>query len=872
LIAPVMGTSASFAADLAPAPALPILAEPGWENWGAIEFGGQAFIDKPGNTRSDNLAKFEEYGNRTNPVFMPFIDLGASAKDGHFVAELYGKNVGTNDQDLRLEVSKPGEHDLVLSWDKSDQLNSTTAQTIFNGSGNTLTVPANVVQALYGGIANGNMYTQGAANTAVTNPFLAASPTNPATTIKIPKGCYLPGQGVYSAANPTGCANGVTPVQTTILANEHGVTLGIQRDKKEIDYRWTPTTDWDVKVQYSTEHRWGLQEQGFLFSSSTSTPMAQVAAPIDDTTQEASISAEYNGLSPWGLRWNALLKYDVSIYTDAYSAFSAENPFGGPGSPAGGVPLCPVASATTTNNCYGMGQEGMSPNNASNSVMAMVGADLPWFKSRYMGTFQYNAMTENQAFIPMTINPNGGSNLWATTNTATTVPLAAMPRSSLDGQIDTLLLNNALTSQLTPDLKSKLTYRYYSDINNTPALTLQNFIINDSQIATNKVVDGGSLAPHTTLFSSYIKQNAAEELTWSPIKWASLGEKSAWEQYDYSQYAANQTNEWSEKVYGTLTPADWLSVRASDTISVRRYDNYNWQSYVGDQIGAVGAGNALIENPLLADANLANRNRNLANLYVDINPTFIQGLTLTPTATVRWDDYPTDQNLLNAAAATGNGGPYQLGLRSDHNWTAGLEADYRVNSSVSLMGSYMYQRTNQGLIGDSSSTNPPGAEAAWLNNMAENVNTWTAAATFQLIPDQLNLKLSGSYMRANDTWNIGPEPTCPVATNSNCGVANAINPAYPPEKTTLVHLDATLEYKVDPTLLAKFGTSGEVFLKLHYLWERSSVTNWQDDTTSVYMYSTLNPSTVSLKDMVFLAGDNPNYNAQAVLASIVVKW
>ena len=50
------------------------------------------------------------------------------------------------------------------------------------------------------------------------------------------------------------------------------------------------------------------------------------------------------------------------------------------------------------------------------------------------------------------------------------------------------------------------------------------------------------------------------------------------------------------------------------------------------------------------------------------------------------------------------------------------------------------------------------------------------------------------------------------------------------------------------------------------------MTNWQNDATSVYMYSTLNPSTVSLKDMIFLAGDNPNYNTQLLMASLVVKW
>ena len=74
-----------------------------------------------------------------------------------------------------------------------------------------------------------------------------------------------------------------------------------------------------------------MQEQGFLFSSSTSTPMAQVPMPIDDWTQDATISAEYFNKTPWGRNWNAMLKYGVSLYTDAFNSFTAENPFGGPG-------------------------------------------------------------------------------------------------------------------------------------------------------------------------------------------------------------------------------------------------------------------------------------------------------------------------------------------------------------------------------------------------------------------------------------------------------------------------------------------------------------------------------------------------------------
>ena len=53
---------------------------------------------------------------------------------------------------------------------------------------------------------------------------------------------------------------------------------------------------------------------------------------------------------------------------------------------------------------------GTEPNNASNMVTAQLGVDLPGFvRNRYMGTFSFNSMTQNESFIPMTIN-----SAWAT--------------------------------------------------------------------------------------------------------------------------------------------------------------------------------------------------------------------------------------------------------------------------------------------------------------------------------------------------------------------------------------------------------------------------------------------------------------------------
>ena len=196
--------------------------------------------------------------------------------------------------------------------------------------------------------------------------------------------------------------------------------------------------------------------------------------PVDDWTQDATISAEYAGISPWGMNWNGMLRYDVSLYTDAFSSFSAENPFGGPGSPHRRPrPLCPTArrpppSTTATASA----RWARRPTTPRNTVMGQIGVDLPGFKSnRYMATFQFTEMTQNQAFIPMTIN--GARPDWrAIRSPEARSNLAPMPRNSLYGQIDTTLFNNVLATQLTSDLKNKLSYRYLRLHNNTPALTL----------------------------------------------------------------------------------------------------------------------------------------------------------------------------------------------------------------------------------------------------------------------------------------------------------------------------------------------------------------------------------------------------------------
>ena len=71
-------------------------------------------------------------------------------------------------------------------------------------------------------------------------------------------------------------------------------------------------------------------------------------------------------------------------------------------------------------------------------------------------------------------------------------------------------------------------------------------------------------------------------MTWNPASWATLGGSIGWEQYDYSQTAANQTNEFQAKFFATGHPTDWLAIRFNELVSWRGYENYNWQQFVGN--------------------------------------------------------------------------------------------------------------------------------------------------------------------------------------------------------------------------------------------------------------------------------------------------
>src|SRR5262249_2857722 len=157
----------------------------------------------------------------------------------------------------------------------------------------------------------------------------------------------------------------------------------------------------------------------------------------------------------WNKKFNVKVAYSGSTYTDNSASYTIENPF------------CPTDAVNTTCAISGLASAptalmSMWPSNQANGMSTTIGADLP-FQTRYMGTIAYTNMHQNQAFVPFTVTPftttNGVPPGWGGNPGIPVTSTAALPAQSLNGSINTLLLNSTITTQITPELRFKATFR-----------------------------------------------------------------------------------------------------------------------------------------------------------------------------------------------------------------------------------------------------------------------------------------------------------------------------------------------------------------------------------------------------------------------------
>ena len=845
-MAPVIPSALAADADILVKAAAP--AEAPWWTHGFVEIGGRGFLNNPQRDGhifqgGNSLAKFYEYRDlRPGPTGDFFF--AAGSKDGLYEIDAWGKNVGYRDQRYDAYVSKAGEQYFNFMWDQTPHVYSTSASTLFNTNGNALTL---------------------------INPNIGALIS------------AAPGGAGFPNITAAGNAAKTNAISTIINQNVVPTDVGIRRDTASVDYRYTPTDNWDFKANYSNMRRTGSQVDSVLFTGTNTGSRVDVAKPVADTTQNFGVNGEYAGTSAWGQKFNAIVGYNGSVYQDDFNNYTVQNPFcvgltcaGN----SGGTPLTPNPTGP-------LAMMSTPPNNQMNGVTGTLGADLP-LNSRYMGTVAYTGMRQNDAFLPFSINgvnlsaPGGGT---VAANLASTIPLlirtqGGLGATSLNGSINTLLVNNVLTSQITPDLKTKLSYRYYDYDNQTPELNIFDWAIADACSTMLSVAAGGCNHPTyqaNTLSLGYIKQNAGAEATWRPVNSVNIGAAYGYEHYDWTRADASSTAENSGKVYADWKPTSWTTFRASGLFAERRAGNYDYLGNVGifqwpNRPAATQPGmpnGTTNYSPYYRQFYLDDRDRAQAKFSVDVK--VLNNLTVTPTFNLKNDTYIFSQN--------------QEGLTSDRSYAAGIETAYAATPDVTLLFSYMNENRSQNVLSASNTYLCPFTASAaacltsyastglFASNVRDTVNTVIFGVNYAVIPQKFDVHLGYTLSMGNSSQPLffanGTGPTS-GGYPSIVGGAN-IPGQFPDVKTTFQRVDATAKYVVDKDFVTSLGLKGEVALKLRYAWERNSVTSWNNDTMQPYMYTALmnQPQTAYYQA---LAGNNPNYNVHLLGGTVSFAW
>ena len=384
------------------------------------------------------------------------------------------------------------------------------------------------------------------------------------------------GVGTGSLTLPAGWITGATTGTMPLLAASlNGIDLETKRRAVDFGAALTPVVHWEFAVKFRHEEKTGtLGTAGsFVFNSS------QLAMPVDYDTNQIDVSAAYSTA-----RFQARFAYYGSIFKNNEDILTWANPYS---------PLVPGAT---------IGERALAPGNEFHQLVVSAAYEL---NKRIHATadIAFGRMTQDDAFLPYTVN-----------SSLTTQPL---PRSSLDGRVNTLTGNVKITSAVTDRLRLNAAFTYDDRDNKTPQ-AVYDWITTD--------VAPAAASPRTNL--PYSSTHSVAKLDGGLVLTRDLRVDGG---CDYDEYLRDlqevrRTREHVCWAKGTARANDRADITLKGSHAERRISDYTANPEIVSP-----------ENPLMRKYNMADRDRDTAGLRVDValNRRISVGLE----ANISWDKY-----------------------------------------------------------------------------------------------------------------------------------------------------------------------------------------------------------------------------------------
>lgn len=235
------------------------------------------------------------------------------------------------------------------------------------------------------------------------------------------------GVGTGRLTLPGGWTRAGSPAGMTDLDNSlRPVDIGVDRTRAAAGARWFQSTAWDYAIEVQREEREGTLPLGGSFLTRT----ALLPEPVEYTTDRFEARAAYQGDD-----FNASFGYYGSVFRNDYDALTWDNPY---------TPLLAGAE---------QGQMALPPDNDFHQLT-------------FTGNYRINSDTrtvfmasagrgrQNESFLRPTVNDQ--------------LDPGALPRGSLDGEVDTRNLMGRLTYRPWSPLRLKAEFRWNERDNSTP--------------------------------------------------------------------------------------------------------------------------------------------------------------------------------------------------------------------------------------------------------------------------------------------------------------------------------------------------------------------------------------------------------------------
>ena len=412
-------------------------------------------------------------------------------------------------------------------------------------------------------------------------------------------------------------------------------------------------------------------------------PPVEIVEPVDSVTRRIRLLAEYANNDRF-----LNLSYDFSHYDNRKDSVSFENPFN------------PVNALFDP----AIGRIALSPDNRHHSISLAGGySGLP-FHTRLTGAVSLGRMTQDNSFIPYSIN----SALVPPSTPFDATDPGNLPQENPDARVDTALYHFTLVSRPADLLRIKTHFRYWEYDNESERIEFPGYVAND---------DFFFPIPLANSPISYRHLNTGAELGLNMPIGSQLTIGYKFDRTGRMHTEVNREDEHSVEASVDAFVRDRTDIRLSYSRSYKNIDAYDLTE------------GSLTQLPQLRKYTMADRVRDRVELLAHYYP--LDNLIFGSSVVYTRDDFRDSP----------------FGLQKDNGFAVSIDTDWEVTKKATLYGGFVHEWRRAEQKASDEIFDPE--TAAWTADTTDIFDTILAGMDLVFIPGVLDAGLSYSYTIAD---------------------------------------------------------------------------------------------------------------------------